>query len=193
MQKTLFLNIALLLVAGLSKAQQIDAAVPPEHLHFRSFNALGLVEGQKKTSWQLQSVNGIQMKKWFVGAGAGLDYYFIRSIPVFLDLRASLFQKSSTPFLYLDGGYHYLWAKDKEKEAFEVKSSGGLYYDLGIGYQFAAFNNQRLVLSAGLTQKDFSRTINVMPWVSVWPAPPNAVQKFEYSLKRLSLKAGLSF
>lgn len=193
MQKTLFISIALLLLAGVGKAQQKDTTAPLGHPYFRSFNSLGLVEGQKKTSWQLQSVNGIQIKNWFVGAGAGLDYYFIRSIPVYLDLRANLFHKPSTPFLYLDAGYHYLWAKDKEKEAFEVESSGGLYYDLGVGYQFPAFKNQRLVFSAGYTQKDFSRTINVMPWVSVWPAPPNAIQKFEYSLKRLSVKAGLRF
>ncbi len=70
-------------------------------VHFRSVNQVGILAGSSDANLQLQSINGIKYKTGFVGLGVGLDYYYARSIPVFLDLRKDIFNKPITPFILL--------------------------------------------------------------------------------------------
>src|SRR5438045_422898 len=109
----------------------------------------GLLEGEIGSSFQLKTVNGIRSNTWSGGIGAGLDYYHTRSIPLFLELRKEVSRGSSTPFVYVDAGYHFLWEKPEQKEWGETDASGAIYFDAGLGYQFAVIENNRLVLSAG--------------------------------------------
>ena len=68
-----------------------------------------------------------------------MDYYYERSIPVFLDLRKKIFDKLSAPFLYADGGYAFLW--QKEKNIYQMDSHGGLFYELGLAMKFTYIKN----------------------------------------------------
>src|SRR5687768_13281730 len=83
-------------------------------LKFRSHNYIGIIEGQKGTSFQLQSINGIEKRTWFAGIGTGLDYYYFRSIPLFLSLNKSLCECERSFFLSLDGGINWFWDKNSE-------------------------------------------------------------------------------
>jgi len=49
----------------------------------------------------------------------------------------------------------------------------------------------KLLFSSGYSYKSLSTTINTMPWIL--PPPKEAIYKYDYSLRRISLKAGLSF
>ncbi len=165
-------------------------------VRFHSINQVGILAGSSDVNLQLQSINGIKYKAGFVGLGVGLDYYYARSIPVFLDLRKDIFNKTITPFIYVDGGYHFPWSSDKdEKLAFwgNEKTKGGLYYEAGIGYSVPVLKKMKLIFSAGYSYKHLSETVNTMPWLSIWPAPKEAYQKNEYSLRRIAIKAGFSF
>jgi hypothetical protein len=110
-------------------------------------------------------------------------------VPLFLDLRGKIFNRPSAPFLFADGGYSYLWQKAKEVN--QSNSSGGLFYELGIGYEVHIYKKLKLLFSTGYSYKSLSKTINMMPWIL--PPPKDAIYKYDYSLRRISLKAGLSF
>src|SRR5881227_3562178 len=69
-------------------------------IKFQGEVQVGPLDGQRGTYMQLQSVNGISYKGYFIGLGTGLDYYFMRSIPLFLQLKKKLLNKNNTPFIY---------------------------------------------------------------------------------------------
>ena len=188
MRRIFFIVIVLMrFITGEANAQEKKK----EHLSLHSIFQEGIVTGESGTALQLQVINGIRYKTFFAGAGAGLDYYYERSVPIFLDLRKKIFNKSSAPLLYVDGGYAFLW--QKTKDAGQTDSHGGLFYELGAGYEIQIYKKLRLLLCAGYSYKGLSKTINKMPWLSVWPPPPNALDKYDYSLRRISLRAGFSF
>ncbi|HVE61154.1 MAG TPA: hypothetical protein VNA26_05005 [Chitinophagaceae bacterium] len=170
--------------------------VNKKQIRFHSINQVGILAGSSDASLQLQTINGIKKKTWFAGLGVGLDYYYVRSIPVFLDVRKNIFDKPVTPFVYADGGYQFPWSSKKDEAVAwwgDEKTKGGIYYELGIGYKTLVLKKMRLLFSAGYSYKNISQTVNGMPWLSIWPPPREAYEKHEYSLRRIAIKAGLSF
>jgi len=184
-RKTIVIAFLLLLTACSGFTQEKNKT----HLSFRSIFQEGIVAGESGTDLQLQFVSGVTYKILFAGAGIGLDYYYERSVPLFLDLRGKIFNGPSSPFLFADGGYSFLWQKTKEVN--QSNSSGGLFYELGIGYEVHIYKKLKLLFSSSYSYKSLSTTINTMPWVL--PPPKEAIYKYDYSLRRISLKAGLSF
>lgn len=162
-----------------------------EKFHFSSVNAAGALLGQSTNAAQLQTINGVRKGNYFAGIGVGLDYYFERTVPVFLDIRKALFNQTNTPFVYADGGYHFVWLK--EEDIFETEQESGWFYEAGLGYQFPVAKGVGMMLSGGYSFKPYSKTVNVMPWSSVWPPPPGAFQRYDYQLRRVSVKLGLFF
>ena len=167
-----------------------------KNIRFHSINQVGLLAGSSGAALQLQTINGIKTKSWFTGLGVGVDYYYLRTLPVFIDARRNIFNKPKTPFIYADGGYNIPWKNDGRinfRWDGVIKTEGGFYGELGIGYKTPVLKKLHLLFSAGYSYKHLSQTINAMPWLSIWPPPPEAYQKYEYSLRRVAIKAGLSF
>ena len=167
-----------------------------KRIRFHSINQVGVLAGSSDAALQLQTINGIKNKTWFTGLGIGLDYYYSRSVPFFLDARKNIFNKSITPFIYADGGYQFPWPSKKDEDVTwwgDEKTEGGLYYELGIGYKTPVFKKMQLLFSAGYSYKHLSKTVNSVPWLSLRPAPPESYEKYEYSFRRIAIKAGLSF
>lgn len=159
---------------------------------FHSINQAGLLEGEKGAALQLQTINGMQYKSWFAGVGVGLDYYRFRSLPLFIDMR-----KSFGPFfVYLDGGIHFAWLTDKEKNNDPGSFSKGFYGDLGAGYTFKLSNKTAILFSAGYSYK---RAVSIQkfptgycPVASACTVDYNYV-RYAYELNRLNIKAGIQF
>jgi hypothetical protein len=166
-----------------------------KHIRFQSINQVGILGGNSEANPQLQTINGINSKTWFAGLGIGLDYYYLRTVPIFIDVRKNIFNKAVTPFVYADGGYSFPWKPDRINITWDgvVNTEGGAYYELGIGYKTPVFKKLQLLFSAGYSYKNLSTTINSMPWLSIWPPPREAYEHYEYSLRRVTIKAGLSF
>src|SRR5690349_5998233 len=59
-------------------------------LRYHAQNYIGLLEGEDKAAFQLQTIHGVQVKSWYAGAGVGLDYYMYRSIPVFFSVNKDI-------------------------------------------------------------------------------------------------------
>jgi hypothetical protein len=156
---------------------------------FQSIMQVGLLEGETGSAFQLQTINGFKFKNFSAGVGVGLDYYSIRSIPLFLDLRKNILNKDQTPFVYVDAGIHFPWTGKQFDWATET--DGGLFYDLGIGYRLPVKYNAFL-LSAGYSLKAYSAEERYSYWCGINPCP-EIVNQYEYKLRRFSVKFGFSF
>ncbi len=172
--------------------------------HFQSINQVGLLNGEISNSWQLQTINGVQYKSWFGGIGAGLDYYRMRSIPVFADIRKTFGHAVNKLFVYADGGMSFTWVTDKEKNNFGYNDhfSNGLYLDGGVGYQIHIRERNTLLLSLGYSYKTVKETypvpiplyLDFVPNIMPGPGTPSKQSnRYNYQLNRISIKIGWRF
>lgn len=167
-------------------AQENKAAGAKLH----SINAVGLINGSDGASVSLQTMLGLYLRHTFTGIGVGLDYYRMRSVPIFVDLRYEFAKTNSCFFVYADAGYHFSWLTDKNRVQYEKTFtpnhfSGSMYYDAGIGYKIKLPNNA-ILLSGGYTYKGFdNKTGNGCPVVGPCAT---AFETYTYSLSRIILK-----
>ena len=154
--------------------------------------AVGLLAGANKNALQVQLVNGVKYQTWQGGLGVGLDDYNIRSVPLFLQLRKALTAKPAAPFVYVDAGYHRPFLKEAEKFLTEVKK-GGFYGEGGIGYEMPALKKHGFFFGLGWRVKMYTLKVNTKPYLSVWPAPPDAFRDYDYTLTAVVLKTGFRF
>ncbi len=188
-----FSLVLLLWVGGNITAQQKK---PASLWRFHSINSVGLLEGEAGSAFQLQTVNGVQYKSWFAGAGLGLDYYRFRGVPVFLDIRKMFPLASNAIFIYGDIGIHAGWPTEKQKNTNSYVAAlsdfqNGLYTDAGVGYQIGLGNKRAFLISAGYSFKSLRGTqTDYTP--GYYDGPP-AITKLRYDLSRVSLKMGLKF
>ncbi len=162
---------------------------------------LGIMDGDQSTNLQFQVVGGIATKNWRIGMGAGLDYYSVRSVPVFVDVR-NYFSKKKKAFAFANFGYNIPWPMEDQYKVIFIQGGTkksefkpGLYTDAGVGYDIDLGKQKNLSISIGYTIKKFSETYDErFAWIWGWPSPlPGTGQSQrteEYTFRRLSLKAG---
>lgn len=163
---------------------------------FTSLNQAGVARGGTDDGLQVQTINGLYYKTFSAGLGIGLDYYWERTIPLFIDLRKNIFNKKQTPFVYADFGTNLPWIKTKtESWWYTSKYDDGIYFDIGIGYKVPVNKKLFVNMSFGYTQKNIEETrksktpnIDFTPYWSGYNA-----DYYKYTLRRFSLKAGLGF
>ena len=194
MYKIMLFIIILSGCSSVALAQKKDPAAKRScSCGFSSINSLGFVEGGEGSAFLVQTINGFRYKTWFIGAGVGLDYYHLRGIPVFLDLRKNILTSPNSPFLYADAGVHYAWARDKDKESWQnVDFSNGAYYDAGIGYSFRIRRNNALLFSLGYSYKYLEKNMSSLQYCPYFDCPIQ-VESYKYRLNRLTLKTGFRF
>ena len=163
-------------------------------IRFSSLLQFGVVKGASDETFQLQAINGVQYKSWFAGVGIGIDDYYHKSVPLFVDIRKHLFSGNQTPFLYADFGANLPWKKE-EADSWQIsRYQKGIFYEAGVGYSMPVKGRVSVCFSAGYAQKSFheTRTANGV----IWDFPPygrDATETFDYTFRRLSFKMGLRF
>ena len=169
-----------------------------KRISYRSQNFMGLLEGENhKGSFQLQTIHGIQVSKWYAGLGAGLDYYLYRSIPLFLSLNRDVRFNNRTFFVAGDAGTNLPWVKKELRngwgQTIEQNYDQGLYWSGSLGYK-AFFKNQRdaIVLSLGYSYKHLKSEDVVTDFCQQPPCQVN-INRFDYRLNRVSMKVGWQF
>lgn len=179
---------------------QLDAITQQvEKFKFNSINQFGCVTGAFGNALQVQTINGVSYKNFYAGAGIGLDYYYIRSIPAFLDVRKTIGSKNKAPFVYVSAGYNFPWLSNGDKgmliesRGFVTNAKAGLYYDAGIGYQVPVLKKSSLFFSAGYSTKKFSTISYSAIAIDIYPPQPPVYNQYNYTLRRISIKAGLLF
>jgi hypothetical protein len=164
-------------------------------LKFTSINEVGVAWGSTDDGLQVQTINGFYYKTFSAGLGIGLDYYWERTIPVFIDLRKDIFNKKQTPFVYADLGTNLPWVKTKEENWwYKSEYDDGIYFDIGIGYKVPLNKTWFVNMSFGYSQKKIKETRKNKTVIDDFSPYGNYnTENFIYTLRRVSLKAGLGF
>jgi len=190
----------LLLIAILFACVQVNAQSVQKNKSYL-MPQLGIMDGDQSINLQFQVVGGIVSKNWRIGMGTGLDYYSVRSVPVFVDVR-NYFGRKKKAFAFANLGYNMPWPmEDQYKTIFlqtgtkKSEFKAGLYTDAGIGYDIDLGKQKNLSISIGYTIKKFSEKYDDrFLWIWSWPAPRpgtgESERTEEYTFRRLSLKAG---
>jgi hypothetical protein len=160
-------------------------------VRFENHNAVGLLSGTSSIAMQLQTVNGVNYKTFFLGAGIATDGYYSKSMPVFAEVRKYISgNKKNTPFVYLDAGSNISSEKDEKTTWSTTTYHSGLYYDLGIGYQWKTVKRFHVDASFGFSQKKYGYEQQF--WGGI-VGTESAPQTYEYRLQRFTMKLGLGF
>jgi hypothetical protein len=168
-------------------------------LPLHSINSVGRIEGQAGSAFQLQTVNGVNQGSWFAGLGLGLDYYRIRSIPLFVDLRKEFGKAVNRLFVYAEAGENFSWRTDNQAKQFFLndKMKNGWYGEAGGGYLLRLSTAYHLSISIAYSYKTLTETgSNISTFVYFGPngpENPTEEERISYHLNRLSLKLGFEF
>ena len=133
---------------------------------YRSDNYIGLSAGEWGEYGLVQTINGLYQGPWFIGAGAGLDNYRFRSVPLFLAVTRDLPVpgiKRGGFFVGLDGGTNLPWYKRTIESYDEFTSSkfhAGAWWSVGVGYKWKLSERSRkaLLLSVDYSEKRLKET-----------------------------------
>jgi hypothetical protein len=165
-----------------------------EKLKFTSLNQIGVVWGATGDDLQVQTINGVSYKTFSAGLGIGLDYYWERTLPVFIDVRKNIFSEEQTPFVYADFGLSQPWVKTDEENMWQkTKYNRGIYYDIGIGYKAPLYKKISINMSFGYSEKKIREKKHNLTIDDFPPYNENGVEYYDYMLRRFSLKIGFSF
>jgi hypothetical protein len=175
----------LCLVMGLQPVIHAQSKV-----QFENHNQVGLLAGSSLPALQLQTVNGVKYKAFFLGAGIGSDGYYSKSMPLFAELRKYIFQKKETPFVYVDAGSNISSEEDVKTTWSTTTYHSGLYYDVGIGYQWKIARRFHIDASFGFSQKKYGYKQQYLPGAGGTEVAP---QTYDYRLQRFTMKLGLGF
>ena len=175
-------------------------------IKFRSTETVGLSSGSAGNCLQVQTVNGVSKGPWFVGLGAGLDYYRFRSVPLFLSVTRDLaVGKRDWLFLYVDGGTNLPWYKRPRGSLITPEGAAtsafhsGEYWSGGLGYlwKLGEHSNKAVLLSVGYTVKKLSEYQTALgsgcPLAGVCPVTPASTFVYEYLCRAYQLMIGFRF
>ena len=177
---------------------QLTAALPAQQkIRFSTQNMVGLLVGGSDNAPQVQTINGLAYRNWFTGIGAGIDWYYQRSIPVFFS--ANRFFTTSPRrqvFLTSGAGINYPWGKPDyitNGWGYDTRFSPGFFWMAGLGYKIGVGKqNDNLLIQLGYNNKAHSqKTTTVYPCLV--PPCPQSTEKYQYSFNALSLKLGWGF
>jgi hypothetical protein len=188
----LFLIAAFVILSVISRAQH--------RIIFSSRDYLGLLEGQHGSAFQLQTINGAKYKTWFAGLGTGLDWYYLRTIPLFFTLNKDFLKQGNRNFfMAIDGGVNFLWQDDRssaESGFSKIISYPGFYYEAGLGYRIGiGKKNDALLMQFGYNYKHIREKVrSAYPIVYLYPYETiSSSDHIDYHLRKLSLKIGWNF
>ena len=186
--KTISLLFVVLLVSVSCLAQ-----VKPK---FASQQLVGLLEGEGGSAFQIQTINGVQLKKWFMGLGTGIDWYEYRSIPVFLSLNYDLKMSNRRFFLSADAGTNFPWTKTQGNGFGTLLKSDfdrGLYTNTGIGYKLNLKNSKDgFLIHLGYGTKRLKETQTVSNFCAGGPCAVTT-ERYDYRMRRISIRIGWLF
>ncbi len=151
----------------------------------------GLLIGEENTSITVQTINGYQFSK-YLGSGLGLGvnkYGNYITLPIYATVKGYLYDKKVSPFYYGDIGYGFAWQSNRNENVFELDNvQGGLYWQLGLGYQ-VNFYKSAMTFTLGYSNQDSKAEYT---YFSGWDI--NSVKVSERRiLRRFALSIGFLF
>ncbi|MBI2283182.1 MAG: hypothetical protein HYU71_05695 [Bacteroidetes bacterium] len=162
---------------------------------------LALLNGDHSVSGQVSLSCSWQKNVWSYGIGAAVDYYKVRSAPLFAELRKEI-GKGQTPFFaYLNLGPNITWplASDYRQNLYnpwfvteKSRFMTGIYSEFGLGYSLWSKNKRSVMISLGYSTKTLSETYHEMiyPDFPPYDKPARVDRRLDYTYNRIALKVG---
>jgi hypothetical protein len=163
-------------------------------INFSSINQIGLISGSQGESSVIQTINGIKKDTWFAGVGVGFDFYDVRGVPLFIDIRKELLHKKNTPFIYGDGGVSFEWLNFIQREQHNFPDvHPGAYYDVGAGWRLGGKNKGGFLMSVGYSFKQAKETATQQIYNPVTRTTESSTYSTKYDYRRVVIKVGFQF
>lgn len=191
MKKVFFILLLFVMVKNKNQAQETKK----DNKFFSSQISAGIVEGDQNTSFHVEILNGIRYKTWFGGIGTGLDYYYFRSIPVYLSAAKYLSPRNHSFFVQGDAGMNFAWEEEPRFGGWNEISNEfkpGLYWNGSIGFATGLDRKNSFSFGLGYSQKNL-RQIRELTVMCFNPPCENTFETYKYNLKRLTLRIGWQF
>lgn len=166
-------------------------------LRFNSVNTFGYMIGSKTKSESVSTINGVRWQNWSAGIGAGIDWYDIRSVPVFLDVRKYFTDKKNQPFVYADGGLSVAWPNKQIKNWYSGYDFRNTFYgECGIGYNWKISDGLSALLSAGYSYKRSLLKVKNTPtqnYFTTYDYYYFPISQYDFEYRRIAIRIGLQF
>jgi hypothetical protein len=173
---------------------------------FRSDNYFGTTSGEMGSYGMLQTVNGLYNGPWFLGLGAGLDYYRFQSVPLFLSVTRDIpvAPRRGGFYLLANGGINLPWYS-RDQMPFGNGSSEfhpGVWWNTGLGYRWklSAGSDKALLITAAYGVKKLREHQATKPYVPgiIEPCPacqmaPVQTYDYDYVNRTWMLNIGFQF
>ncbi len=162
---------------------------------------VGLLNGDHSVSAQVVLSGGMKTRTWSYGIGAGVDYYKIRSAPIFVELKKDLGKKETPLFAYLQWGANIAWplSSDYRENLYSswvgnttTRFQSGMYRELGIGYTGWYTKKKGVWISLGYSTKTMAEYYDevLYPDFPPYDRITRTERKLAYTFNRLVLKIG---
>lgn len=161
----------------------------------------GVTNGNFETNAFINTSHGLTAKGWFLGAGAGVDYYRFRTIPVFAEIRKEFSNKKIRPLIQLAGGLNIDWLTQEQKDhrlnwwqTTQSTFKKGMFFKAGTGILFNANKDVRFATIISWSYKSLTEKYSERLW-DPWPQPGNNLTEktLQYNLQRIDLGVKVIF
>ncbi|HEX6846877.1 MAG TPA: hypothetical protein VF144_07860 [Chitinophagaceae bacterium] len=162
--------------------------------YFSSQISTGILEGEQNTSFHVELLNGVHYKTWFAGIGTGLDYYYYRTLPVYLSGIKYLSPKNHSFFVQGDVGMNFVWEDERITAWNEVSHQfkPGLYWNGIVGFATGLDRKNAFSFGVGYSYKSFEEIKEIAVWCFNPPCE-SSFERYKYNLNRLTLRLGWQF
>lgn len=187
----------ILLFIAVSCALQASAQ-RKEKTVFNVVPSVGFINGSGSVSGLLDLTALVRKKDWAFGIGSGIDYYRIRTVPVFLAARRYL--GTAPAFVYGSAGYtiaaplesQYLHSGSFWINNSRSSFSNGANAEAGIGYSFAPTKKHALELAIGYSVKTLREGYTEYIYRDFPPYTSDLTEhSFHYTFSRAVVRIGI--
>ena len=153
-----------------------------------------ITKGNSDNSQAFFLTSGIAYKSWTTGAGAGVDGYVFRSLPLFIDVKKSFGHRRLQPFVNASAGININETKDEQKFLYSsylnVNYRNGFYVRTIAGVSLPVYKRLRVFIDGGYSYKTTSVDYTSF---SYSPDPAETTSTDIYRFHRWSLSIGFWF
>ncbi len=164
---------------------------------------VALLNGDQSVSSQLSLMGGWEKNKWGFGLGAAIDYYKVRTAPIFLSTHYYL-NKTKQFSAYASLGINIAWPLENQYtnnfnrvgwSSIQHKGfSNGIYTDMGIRYSLSKTMLKGLSIGIGYSIKTTKENFNELIYMPViGGGMPNSIivpRTLEYKFNRIAITIG---
>lgn len=127
--------------------------------------------------------------------GLAIDYYYLRSVPVFFEIQGALGRQPRHFFAYAGGGLNLAWPTEQERNMggggwgiiTPVAHGSGVYSQIGVGRTLGKVRGRGFALRLGHSFKSFSESYTERVWNGGSWAEATRTHQYRLGMLDLSL------